>query len=382
MTNSKRSRCFIEGVYPTHISHGFKCYLYDVDDNKYIDYICALGTNYFGYANPEITRAVHKAMIDGGSVFSLGSVEEVILAEKLKEVFPFIDKMRFLKTGSEGCSAAVRIARAYTGKEVILAQGYNGWHDQFIKRTPPALGAIEGNVYEFSPENLEKHNDNIAAIILEPIITDHSEGRLFWLSRLKEMCDKRKILLIFDETITAYRFPQFCAAKQYNIYPDIWIGGKALGGGLPLSVVGGRKAVMKSDYFVSSTWAGDRLAIAAALKGVELSHSLFRPSELWDMGSRFLELFNAICDQVQIVGYPTRGVFKYKAPNFKALYMQEMCKAGVLIGPTWFYNKHLHTEMENVLSISKMVIKKIKNGECRLEGSMPQSPFAEKVRKS
>jgi acetylornithine/succinyldiaminopimelate/putrescine aminotransferase len=139
---------------------------------------------------------------------------------------------------------------------------------------------------------------------------------------------------------------------------------------------------MESDYFVSSTWSGDRLACAAALESIRLSHNDFRPEDLWVLGQEFLDKFNEIDKEVQIEGYPTRGVFKYKSDDFKALYMQELCKAGVLIGPSWFYNKHLHLEMDNVLAISKAVIKKIKEGSVKLEGKPPRSPFAERVRKN
>jgi glutamate-1-semialdehyde 2,1-aminomutase len=356
---------------------GFKCYLTDVDGNKYIDYICGLGTNLFGYANPEICRAVTKVLQTGGSVFSLAGREEVELAEKLKGVFPFIDKMRFLKSGSEGCSAAVRIARAFTGRRVILSEGYHGWHDEFVSLTPPAVGVCgSGYVRPYAEEWISM----AAAVIVEPVITDLSDERARWLTRLREKCTKHGTILIFDETITAYRFPEYCVANYLNIYPDIWIGGKAIAGGLPLSVVGGTKDVMESDYFVSSTWGGDRVSCAAALEAFWLSHNDFRPEDLWTLGQEFLDKFNAIDEEVQIEGYPTRGIFKYKSDTFKALYMQELCKAGVLIGPSWFYNRHLHMEMENVLSISKATIKKIKEGQVSLEGKPPRSPFAEKVR--
>ena len=378
LTNSKRASTFVEGVYPSHVQAAYKCYLVDVDGNKYIDYICALGTNFFGYANPEITRAVTQALQTGGPVFSFGSAEEVKLAEKMKEVFPFLDRVRFLKSGSEGCTAAIRIARAFTGRKKVLQQGYSGWHDQFVSLTPPAHGVVD----TFNIEKLgEIHNpDQVAAIILEPIITDTSDKRIHFLQLLRDLCTKAGIILIFDETITAYRFPEYSVAKHLNILPDLWIGGKALAGGLSLSVVGGRRDIMESDYFVSSTWAGDRLSCAAALEAITLSHGDYRPEDLWRMGQDFKDKFNSISEEVQIEGYPTRGVFKYKSEGYKALFMQELCKAGVLIGPTWFYNKHLHVEMENVCSIAKAVDKKIKAGECRLEGKPPQSPFAERVR--
>ena len=197
---------------------------------------------------------------------------------------------------------------------------------------------------------------------------------------MREWCDQTGTLLIFDETITAYRFHGHSVTRFFNIIPDLWIGGKAVGGGLPLSVIGGRKDVMEADYFVSSTWAGDRMALAAGCEAIDLLHGDFSTDTLWHFGDEFIEKFNAISTQVQIVGYPTRGVFEYIGPQFKHLFMQEMCRAGVLIGPSWFYNKFLHDEMQNVLSIARAVVKKILSGRVALEGRGPVSPFAEKQR--
>jgi glutamate-1-semialdehyde aminotransferase len=380
LTNSKRPASLVKGVYPTHIERGYGSTLFDVDGNRFTDFICGLGTNLFGYANPAISSAVTRAMMSGGSVFSLGSREEVVFARRIKEVFPFLDLVRFLKTGSEGCSAAVRIARAFTGREWILSDGYHGWHDAFTSITPPAYG-VPINQYVTNDFRDEDHLGDFAAVIIEPVTIDMSEDRRALLQQLREDCTATGTLLIFDETITAYRFPEYSVARHFNILPDLWIGGKALGGGLPLSVVGGRRDVMDADYFVSSTWAGDRLALAAGNVAIDLLHGDFAPETLWVYGEEFLSRFNAISPDVQIEGYPTRGVFKYSSEKYKTLFMQEMCRAGVLIGPSWFYNKFLHDEIQNVISIAAAVVKKINHGKVTAEGPAPVSPVAEKVRR-
>ena len=382
LTNSKRPASLIEGVYPTHIDRGYGSTLFDVDGNRFTDFICGLGTNLFGYANPHISQAVARVMMSGGPVFSLGSREEVEFARRIKEMFPHLDKVRFLKTGSEGCAAAVRIARAFTGRRLVLTEGYHGWHDEFVSVEKPATGIpAHGNIMKLEPEYIRNTFSTAAAVIVEPVITDWSDDRRKWLEALREWCDQTGALLIFDETITAYRFHGHSVTRFFNIIPDLWIGGKAVGGGLPLSVIGGRKDVMEADYFVSSTWAGDRMALAAGCQAIDLLHGDFSTDTLWHLGDEFIEKFNAICTQVQIVGYPTRGVFEYIGPQFKHLFMQEMCKAGVLIGPSWFYNKFLHDEMQNVLSITKSVVKKILSGKVTMQGRSPVSPFAEKQRR-
>ena len=380
LTNSKRPDCFVKGVYPTHFTKGFNSTLVDVDNIQYLDFICGLGTNLFGYGNPQIARAVSGAMHNGGSVFSFSSDLEVELAEKMKETFPFLDRVRFLKTGSEGCAAAVRIARAYTGRQEVMAEGYHGWHDQFICSTKPATGVVDHHMIWPLKDMYEEIICRGAAVIVEPVITDMGPERVKFLQELRDDCTKYGTLLIFDETITAYRFPEYSVAKHLNILPDLWVGGKAIGGGLPLSVVGGKKQIMECDYFVSSTWAGDRLAIAAGLEANKLVHEEYKPNDLWIYGTEFLERFNAISKSVQIEGYPSRGIFKYSDRRFQAMFMQEMCHAGILIGPSWFYNKHLHREIKNILSIVKGVVQKIERGMVRIEGSIPESPFAQKVR--
>ena len=382
LTNSKRPSCFVKGVYPTHIQSGYKCYLRDVDGNEYIDYICGLGTNLFGYANPDIRRAVEQSLLSGGSAFSLSSKDEVTFADRFVDEFPFIEKVRFLKSGSEGCAAAVRIARAYTGRFPVFSYGYHGWTDEFTALTPPAEGCPPAN---YMRGILLEGEDDFggpppAAVILEPVITDNSKEHIEKLKKIRESCDKHGIVLIYDETITAYRYKEGSVAKCYNILPDLWVAGKAIAGGLPLSVVGGRADIMESDYFVSSTWAGDRLAIAAASKSIDLIHSDFEPNQLWEYGGEFLRKFNDIDRCVQIEGYPTRGVFKYASEMWKHLFMQGMCESGVLIGPSWFYNKWLHAEMDNVIGIAKGVIKKLKENGIQPRGESPVSPFAERVR--
>jgi glutamate-1-semialdehyde aminotransferase len=378
LTNSKRPECFVEGVYPSHASGGYKCYLKDADKNVYTDYICGLGTNFFGYANHHINDAVRDALLSGGCALSLSTCKETEFAQQFCNTFPFIDKVRFLKSGSEGCSAAIRIARAFTGREWVVSEGYHGWHDNFVGLTPPARGVTKDYTMSLSDKSLPPHN--IAAYIIEPVITDNSKERIHYLQELREKCTKTGALLIFDETITAYRYRNFSVALDHNIYPDLWIGGKAVAGGLPLSIVGGRRDVMDANYFVSSTWAGDRLALYAAEKALELLHGEYNPTDLWPLGAQFLEEFNAISPQVQIEGYPTRGSFKYLDQRFKARFMQEMCLAGVLIGPSWFYNKWLHDEKDNVLAIAKAAVKKIVEGNVEIRGKLPKNPFAERFR--
>jgi glutamate-1-semialdehyde aminotransferase len=356
---------------------GHECYLMDVDGNKFIDYICALGTNLVGYSNLAINQAVIHSL-KKGAVFSIGSDIEVEFADKFKQKHPFVDLIRIMKSGSEGCSAAIRIARAATGRKIVLSEGYHGWHDEFTSLTPPANGVVSSKkIYDLT--NFKSLIEEAAAVIIEPVNLDYSHARREYVAQLRELCTKYGTALIFDETITAYRFEKGTVAKTWNINPDIIVMGKAVGGGLSISVVGGKKEFMEADYFVSSTWAGEIPSIAAAHKMLDLIQQDFNPEDLWNMGSIFMERFNRISPFLQIKGYPTRGVFEGN-DLFKALFFQEMCQSGVLFGPSWFYNKHLHKEIDNVIDLCQATIRKIQTNEVSLRGKAPQSPFSNQAR--
>jgi glutamate-1-semialdehyde aminotransferase len=286
--------------------------------------------------------------------------------------------MRFLKTGSEACSAAVRIARAYTGKDFILSDGYHGWSDGFVSMTPPAIGVKDPHF--FYPLKEARNFDRAAAVIIEPVITDHSSDRIQYLRELREKCTKEGVLLIFDETITGMRFPRLSVANWCGVAPDIAILGKAIGGGFPLSVVGGRKDIMEQDYFVSSTFAGDTIALAACKRLFEIIHNENSVERIWNDGEIFKEEFNKISpDFIRLEGYPTRGVFKGTEIG-NALFFQEAVKAGVLFGSSWFYCLPHADERHRVIALCKTIISRIEKNEVKLEGEMPKKPYAQKVR--
>lgn len=382
LTNSKRPESFIKGIYPTHVTHGLGCVLYDNNRKAYIDYICGLGTNLFGYANQAINQAIQSGARLGASL-SLSTSHEVAYAKSLLTILK-MDRLKIFKTGTEGCMAAIKIARAsksYPHKFTVLSEGYHGWSDMFVGLTPPAIGVSHDPFMKKLNPNLdENHWQNVAAVIVEPIITDWSKERIEWLKKLRMICDIHNVALIFDETITMFRFPNYAAYLFFGIEPDIVIGGKALANGLPISVVAGKARYMDNqDYFTSGSYCGDIITIHAAQECLKLIQTDFHPSITWEYGLEFLKRFNRLTEQLYIDGYPTRGVFRGD-PKFKALFWQEACKAGILFGSSWFYNKLLHINLDNVVNLSMTIIHKINQGQVKLEGEMPQVPFAQKQR--
>lgn len=384
LTNSKRPECFVFGEYPTHLKGGSGGVVVDHENKNYIDFICGLGSNLLGYAYPPVVHAAWMAM-KGGATLSLSSCSEILFAEELKGHFPFIDKIKILKSGSEAASAAVRIARAYTGKSVILSDGYHGWHDIFVSLTPPALGIKdEFNIGTISDLSWTQ-SKSLAAIIIEPVSTDISEERRLYLQELREFCTIKGILLIFDEIITGFRFPKFSVSNYWGIYPDLILLGKAMANGLPISVVGGKKEIMEAGkeeggYFVSSTFAGERPSLEASRVVMRELSSKRILETIWERGREFLEKFNAIAPEiVRIEGYPTRGVLKGNEGHI-ALFFQESIRAGILFGPSWFFCLGHIDLIDQVISTSKDILTRIKNNEVQLTGDMPVKAFAQKMR--
>jgi glutamate-1-semialdehyde 2,1-aminomutase len=381
LTNSKRPACFIRGVFPTHLERGDGAIVWDTQGKRYVDFICGLGSSLLGHAHPEIETAITAAFRKGATL-SLGTPLEVELAEKLQGAFPCIERIKILKTGTEGCIAALRIARAATGRTTVLSDGYHGWSDEFVSMTPPAYGVPDvpgGHIRKFL--GIDQITTDTAAVIIEPVVTDASPERQAWLKELRVKCNHTGAMLIFDEVITGYRFPRLSVARWAGVDPDLMVLGKAMGGGLPIAVVGGREKVMSSrEYFISSTFAGEMCSISAALKVTQLVQTKYKLDELWAHGARFFRIFNALYpEKIRIDGYPTRGVFVGEKETID-LFRQEACKAGLLFSTSVFFSFPHIDLAERALSTCHDIMSRIKTGAVRLEGEPSVTPFAQQMR--
>lgn len=381
LTNSKHPESLIYGLYPTHVKYGHGCHLYDDRDRRYIDFICGLGANFLGYGNEHINRAVMKHLY-GGVSHSLPTVHEVECAEKLKELFVFVDRWKFVKTGSEACSAAVRIARAATGRDWVLSEGYHGHHDTFVSLSKPAKGVV-GEHRIRALGDFEEITDKIAAVIVEPVMTKNDKRRINWLNELRAKCDKHGVFLIFDEVITAFRYEKYSVSRAYNIIPDLIVIGKAMANGFPLAAVGGKAAAMDdSQYFISSTYAGDVLSLNACKEVVTQlqKNSDYDINNLLNEAMGFQNELNQILPKgMYIEGYGTRGAFKGDEETI-AKFMQEMGKADILFCKSLFFNFPLIKVKDQVLNIAYEVCESIKQGRVELKYPLPRSPFAERMR--
>lgn len=379
LTNSKRPSCFVEGVYPTHARNGYGAILRGVNNVNYVDFICGLGTNWFGYGNYDISRSLVNTY-SAGACLSLSSTEEITLAKILCKSLN-LERLRFCKTGTEACMAAVRVARAaHPDRHLILSQGYHGWSNEFVSLTPPHNG-IPPHIYIEKIEDVYDYTilQNAACVILEPVIVDNSRERIAFLKKLQEDCRRYGTLLIFDETITGYRYRNLSVALEHGLDPDISIFGKAIGGGMPLALFGGKSQYMDLDYFVSGSYFGERLSLVAAIEASKLLKERYHPNLIWEKAAKFVDDFNKAIPSVQMVGYPTRGIFTGDKQHLHLL-MQECCKCGILFGPSWFIYPSLVEYLPDVLENCKVNYQKIIEGRVSLEGSEPKPTIIQKAR--
>ena len=383
LTNSKHWNRFVYGVYPTHISHGRDCFLFDTEGKKYIDFICGLGTNLYGYANPAITDEVIKYSYHG-SCHSLPSVFELEAAESVKSIFYFADKVKFVNDGSSGCSAALLMARTYTGRDIVLSSGYHGWHNEYVGLTDPANGVCEnmkGAIKKYTGISHINDPKKIAAIIIEPVELDDSKERINELKHLREFCTDNGICLIFDEVITGMRYKKLAVSLMYDIKPDIIILSKAIANGEKIGVVAGRKEILDGPYFCSGTFHGHVGSLVALSRTLHLAaHNNYDVTDLNDRTKHFLDKFNElVTPHFRIDGWGARGAFRGDQVII-AKFWQEMCKAGFLFGPSFFSNYHLIDQFDKTLNATNLIINKGWNNIV-LEGPLPSSPFSTKMRK-
>jgi glutamate-1-semialdehyde 2,1-aminomutase/spore coat polysaccharide biosynthesis protein SpsF len=364
-TLSKQPNKFIEGQYPIYLEGGTGCYVYD-DQYAYIDYPCGLGAILLGHGNFEIGMAIIDRMAQG-HLFTLPHRLETELAEKLHKLIPCAEQMRFLKTGSEATSAAIRIARSYTRRDGIAYCGYHGWHDWFTIDTPKNDGipnSFHKYIHKFEYNNIaslekifEENPLDIGAVILEPYIYEKPDKN--FLAKIIKLAHSKGALVIFDEVVTGFRTKGYSAQKLFGVTPDLACFGKAMGNGLPISVVCGKKKIMsvlEGDTFISSTFGGELLSIASALKTIEICEREKVPEHLEKMGTVLQEGYNCIAKELQIdtkcIGFPNRTMFMFPSGEHKSLFWQECIKRGVLFGYAQFINySHKEEEINYTLEV-------------------------------
>jgi glutamate-1-semialdehyde aminotransferase len=337
------------GIAPKYLVKGKGAYVWDADGNKYIDYNMGIGPIILGYCYEKVDNAIKKQLEDG-ITFSLMHPLEVELSEKIRNVVPNTECVRFSKTGCDVTTAAVRLARAFTKREKVLCCGYHGWHDWYISVTDRNNGipqVVQDLTYTFSYNDINSLIDSIdeetACVILEPFVFEEPKDN--FLQKIKEVCEENGSLLIFDEMWTGFRIAAGGAQEYFGVKADLALFSKAIANGMPISVITGRRDVMsliEKDVFFFTTFGGETLSLAAAIATINEIVEKKVPEYIAKKGKILKDGYNKIAstlgmDYTKCIGYDCRtlNTFDAKAGNpleMKTLVQQEMIKRGVLWG--------------------------------------------------
>lgn len=298
---------------PSHYVRASGCRLWTADDRELIDCTMALGAVALGYAEAAVTMAVTQAA-EQGNVAGLSHVLEVDVAERLSDVIPCAERVRFLKSGAEGVAAAVRIARAHTRRSHVIGCGYFGWLDWWTDGPGITAGAHQD--YTAVPFDditaLEgaaaEAGDTLAAIVLEPVIERLPSNA--WIEAARAICDERGAVLVFDEMKTGFRLRTGGFQEYSGITPDVAVFGKALANGYPLSAIVGREAVMRaeSECWISSTLAGEAIALAAASAVLDWHEKAEVCEGLWAAGEEMMQGVQRAITASGVSGVSVRGI--------------------------------------------------------------------------
>ena len=354
---------FTKGVAPKYLVKGDGCRVWDADGNEYIDFNAAIGPLSLGYANKKVNKAIRK-QLKYGITFSLMHPLEVELSELLCDVIPNAEAVKISKTGADVCSAAVRVARAFTGRDKIFCCGYHGWHDWYIGITSRNAGVpedVQNLTYTFEYNDIEilkaALDETVAAVILEPFIFEPPKAG--YLQALAQACKDNGTLLIFDEMWTGFRIALGGAQDYFKVKADLAVFSKACANGMPIAFLTGRADVMElfnKEVFSYTTFGGETLSLAACIATIEELRLKRVPQWLDEKGETIKKGYNDLVAEfgmeryTKCVGYNCRSMVTFtpeagNALEVKALMQQEMIKRGIL----WagFHNMmYSHTTMD------------------------------------
>ena len=412
MLLSKRSEIFLPNKWPSYFSSSRGCYVWGLDKKKFTDMsIMSVGTNILGYGNSVVDKAV-KNTIEKGNMSSLNCPEEVELAEKLIEIHPWAEMVKFARTGGEANAVAVRIARAASGRDKIAICGYHGWHDWYLAAniksnknlnehlisglSPYGVPkALKNTVFPFSYnnfaelKNLVSANKDIGVIKIE--VARNFRPQNNFLQKIRKLCDKNKIVLIFDECTSGFRETYGGLHKKYNVEPDMAIFGKALGNGYAITSILGKRKVMETaqNSFISSTFWTERIGPTAALATLKV----MKKEESWkiitNIGKNvkvgWKQLANKHKLMINISGLDPIPNFSFASDNdpyYQTFLTQEMLKKNYLAISNIFictsHTKHIISKYFRSLDKVFKVIKDHEDEKVNIKqkiGLLPHTGF-------
>lgn len=412
MLLSKRPEMFLPDQWPAYFSKAKGCTVWDLDGRELIDMcIMGIGTNTLGYGNDEVDAAVMET-VKSGNMSTLNCPEEVYLAEKLVEMNPWADMVRFARSGGEANSMAIRIARAASGRDKVAICGYHGWHDWYLSANHnggddlsghllPGLSpkgvpkSLKDTVYPFHYNDYEElasivDNNDIGVIKMEVVRNFGPENN--FLQKVRDLATRKNIVLIFDECTSGFRETFGGIYKKYGVEPDMAMYGKTIGNGYALTAVVGKRSVMEAAQttFISSTFWTERIGPTAALATLKVMERVKSWETITQIGRKMQAGWQKLAGShrlsITIAGIPALSTYSFNsepALAYKTLVAQEMLKKGFLAS-TNFYSCIEHTDDKfelyfNALDEVFAVIAKCESGgqniESLLDGPIVHSGF-------
>jgi glutamate-1-semialdehyde 2,1-aminomutase len=343
----------VDGEYPLFASKGKGAHVWDVDGNRFLDFILAYGTIILGHANDTVDDAV-VAEIREGFALSMQRPAQARLTRRLVEVIPYAEMALLLKTGSDATSAAVRLARAHTGREVVIRWGYNGWHDWCAVRRDGIPAVVDLGVDSFGYNDLEsldatltRHRDEVACILMMPFEVELPEPG--FLQGVRELADRHGTLFVLDEIRSGFRLGLGGAQEQFAVRADLVTVGKAMSNGYALSAVAGRRDILSrlGQVHISSTFYANSLSMAAALATIDVLATTPALAHVAALGRRLQEGLRAIVADTrmpaEVVGAPQMPFLRFadadpREAAFKQLFFTGTVRRGILFHPNhhWY----------------------------------------------
>ncbi len=392
MLFSKNPDLYLPKKWPAYFIKTSKCNIWGIDKKKYLDMsIMGVGTNILGYSNKEVDRAVLK-VINNGNMSSLNNQEEVLLAEKLVEMHPWADMVRHVRTGAESNSLAIRLARAYTGKNKIAVCGYHGWQDWYLSANLDNTSNLNNHliknlnvkgvdsnlkntikIFDFNDEKILsvlRKSSNYAAVIVE-LARDRKQTKSF-INKIRKICLKKGIILIFDECTSGFRETFGGLHLNFGINPDIATFGKALGNGYSICSILGNKEIMQQaqNTFASSTFWTDRIGPSAGLKTLEIMRKLKSWEIISTQGKKIKKSFKKISLDtkvpLKITGLDALPKFYFNKNHniYKTFVSQEFLKKNILASNTIYTCiHHDDKKIDRYMSILHEIFLKIKENQ-------------------
>ena len=351
-TFSKSRTQYPVGVSPLYASKVKGAHLWDIDGNKYIDLVSSLASITLGYNDKGVSTAVKKQLKQAINM-SLPGKLEVEVAELMTALVPSAEMVRFGKNGSDATSAAIRLARAYTGHDHVIVCGYHGWQDWFIGSTTRNKGvpkSVSALTHKFEFNNIhslevlfDELGSNVAALIMEPMNATYPNPG--FLDSVKRITHANGAVLVFDETITGFRFAAGGAQELFGVTPDLSTFGKGMANGFPISAITGRREIMKEmeEIFFSGTFGGELLSLAAARHVLERFRNEDIAQQLSNNGAQLAEGTSGLIqglglsDFLSLSGHPTwtflnwRPTNAYSVDEIKTYFMQLVFERGLLV---------------------------------------------------